>query len=484
MRPISRRKFVRGSATGAFALGLAPSILSAGRQSDELRVAIVGIRSRGRSHINGFHGLKGVRVSALCDVDSKVLAREAKAFTDRGESVETFTDLRKLLEKGGVDIISIATPNHWHALQTIWACQAGMDVYVEKPVSHNVFEGRQMVAAARKYGRIVQTGTQSRSSPSLAAAVKWVHEGHIGKITTSRGLCYKPRQSIGHVSGPQGIPDHIDYDLWTGPAPMEPLMRRDLHYDWHWDFATGNGDLGNQGIHQMDICRWFLGESKLAPEVFAVGGRFGYADDGNTPNTASIVHAYAGAPLVFEVRGLPKDAESQASNWGKNMDSFMGSRIGCIIHCQNGHVVVPSYTAATAFGSDGEKLQEWKGGGDHFANFIQAVRARDASLLNADIAEGHISSALCHVGNISYLAGRAATLEDVQASVGDGAGRNALDRMQKHLVDNGIDLGSDRMTLGRHLSIDPATESILGDDLAQAMMTRNYRAPFVVHEIS
>src|SRR5205807_7292226 len=245
----------------------------------------------------------------------------AKREDEKGTPVQTYTDVRKLLENKDIDVISTATPNHWHSLITIWSCQAGKDVYVEKPVSHNVFEGRQCVEAARKYNRIVQAGSQGRSNGAQREAFAWIKEGHLGKIKIARGLCYKRRPSIGKVDGPQPIPSQIDYDLWCGPALKLPLTRKKLHYDWHWVWNTGCGDLGNQGIHEMDVARWFLGAMELSPRVFSVGGRLGYVDDGETPNTMVIYHDYPTAPLIFEVRGLPDKPGS------KNMDQYKGASI-------------------------------------------------------------------------------------------------------------------------------------------------------------
>src|SRR5262245_4470723 len=303
MNKLNRRDFLKTSALNAASLGLLPS---AGRAravgaNEDSRVAVVGFNSRGQSYSAGLRKLKGTRLVTLCDVDSEVLAKETKKCENRGEQVQGYTDIRKLLENKDIDVVTFATPNHWHSLGSIWAVQAGKDVYVEKPVSHNVWEGRQLVLAARKYNRIVQTGTQSRSSSGIAEAIAWVREGNIGKIIRSRGLCYKRRPSIGKVTEPQPIPASIDYDLWCGPAPKEPLMRKRLHYDWHWVWPTGNGDLGNQGIHEMDVARWVLGEPALSSKVISVGGRVGYDDDGNTPNTQIVFHDYPAAPLIFEV---------------------------------------------------------------------------------------------------------------------------------------------------------------------------------------
>src|SRR6185295_1495831 len=275
--------------------------------NSDIRYAVVGFNGRGRNHLQELPEVKGTRLVALCDVDSNVLDKELKKCETAGQKVEGYTDIRKLLENKDIDVVTFATPNHWHSLGSICAVQAGKDVYVEKPVSHNVWEGRQLVIAARKYNRIVQTGTQSRSSSGIAEAIAWVREGNIGKIIRARGLCYKRRPSIDKVDGPQEVPPNIDYDLWCGPAPKEPLMRKRLHYDWHWVWPTGNGDLGNQGIHEMDVARWVLGVQELSPRVLSVGGRLGYVDDGTTPNTLIVLHDYKPAPLLFEVRGLPSN---------------------------------------------------------------------------------------------------------------------------------------------------------------------------------
>src|SRR6185295_851673 len=331
MNNITRRTFLKDSFLTAAALSV--PVHSWGRvigANDDIRIAIIGFNGRGKDHIEGIRKLPGVRIVALCDVDRTVLEREAQKLRDNSQPVETYTDVRRLLENKDVDAITTATPNHWHSLIAVWACQAGKDVYVEKPVSHNVWEGRKIVEAARKYKRIVQTGTQSRSSTGLKEAIHYLHEGQLGKIKLVRGLCYKRRPSIGKVDGKQPVPQGVDLDLWCGPAPLndEPLMRKKFHYDWHWIWATGNGDLGNQGIHQMDISRWALGVDHLSPRVWSLGGRFGYVDDGQTPNTQIVYHDYNKAPLIFEVRGLPSGKPAEGAK--ETMDNIKGASVGVI----------------------------------------------------------------------------------------------------------------------------------------------------------
>ena len=478
---MNRRSFIKGSLVAAASMSMPfysrSQLLSA---SEEVRVAVVGIGGRGGSHISGMLGLrkKGVKVVALCDVDKTFLQKNVEAFSKRNETIETYTDIRKLLEDKGVNAITIATPNHWHSLATIWAIQAGKDVYCEKPISHNVWEGRQVVEAARKHGRIVQAGTQSRSSQGIKEAVAWVKEGNLGKILVARGLCYKPRPSIGKTEGPQPVPPEVDYDIWCGPAPKDPPRRRRFHYDWHWFWNYGNGDLGNQGIHQMDIARWFLGVNELSPRIWSVGGRLGYEDDGETANTQIVFHDYAKAPLIFEVRGLTERTGS------RNMDKFPtehGASVGVIVHCEGGHILVPDYSGAIAYDKEGKEIKRWRGASDHFENFIDAVRSRKHTQLNADILEGHLSSALCHTGNISYRLGKQmspdATREQIKC---DRDASATFDRMQEHLGANGVDLTKTKAGLGVVLKMNPKTEKFLGNAKASEMLTRNYRKPYVV----
>src|SRR5438445_5990258 len=284
MNRISRRSFLATSAAVG-ATTLFSTKLRAIGANDDVRVAVIGLNGRGQNHMDAFPQVAGTRLVALCDADDNVLRKAVQKAEQRNQKVDCYKDIRKLLENKDIDAIAIATPNHWHALMAVWGCQAGKDVYVEKPCSHEVWEGRKIVEASEKYNRIVQIGTQRRSDLEYREAIKWIRDGNIGKILYARGLCYKPRPSIGKVSGPQPIPPGVDYDLWCGPAPMEPLMRKNLHYDWHWVWPTGCGDIGNQGVHEMDQCRWAINQDTLPEHVFSFGGRFGYDDDATTPNT-------------------------------------------------------------------------------------------------------------------------------------------------------------------------------------------------------
>ncbi len=483
MSTVSRRGFLAGSA----ATLLLPHAQVLGANED-IRVAVVGFNSRGVSHIDTLAKMKGVRLVGLCDVDPAVLRREVAKLDRQGIKVDSYSDVRRLLERKDLDAITTATPNHWHSLIGIWACQAGKDAYIEKPISHNVWEGRQLVKAARKYERIVQGGTQSRSDGRIRAAVEWVRGGNLGKIKAAYGFCYKPRLSIGDT-GKGEIPEGLDYDLWTGPAPMKPLARKNLHYDWHWVYDTGNGDMGNQGIHQMDIARWFLGVNHLSPRVISIGGRLGYRDDGETPNTQVVYHDYDGAPLIFETRGLPRSSEFHSpSLWPKNMDSpdwFAGGRgVSVMIDCEGGRIFDGSGQIA-AYDRDGKRIREFEpmGGGDHIANFIDAVRARKREMLTADCEETHLSSALCHTGLISHRLGKAAQDGEIRERIkSEPFSEERFQSMKEHLARNGVDISGSRLTLGEWLTFDPSRERFVRNDEANRLARPNYRAPFVVPE--
>lgn len=483
---VNRRDFL--SASAAAAIGMTLSSRAFAQDKADIRLAQIGFHGQGAGHIQHNHQ----NLVALCDVDQEVLHSMADRLKEKhGYKLDTYTDFRKLLERKDIDAVSIATPNHTHALIAISAAQAGKHVYVEKPVSHDIWEGRQMVRAARQNNCIMQCGTQSRSSQSLKDAVTFVRSGELGKIKYALGTCYKPRPSIGRLDKPLEIPSTIDYDLWCGPAAKEPLYRKQLHYDWHWVFNTGNGDMGNQGIHQMDIARWFLGENELAPRAISIGGRLGYEDAGNTPNTQIVYLDYAAAPLIFETRGLPRSKEAQKL-WGESMDRYRGSRIGVIVQCERGFVLVPSYTEAIAYDVAGKEIKHWSVPDDslgyHIQNFLGAVAAQDASRLNADIQEGHLSSALCHLGGISHQLGKPACADEIADQFkGNELLSASFDRMAGHLRANDVDIdGEAVLTLGPWLELDPRTEQFTGSnaDAASTLRAREtQREPFAVPDL-
>jgi predicted dehydrogenase len=452
-----------------------------GDANDTLSVAVIGVRGRGQSHVSGFANRHGCVVTTICDADEAVIGSSMKtAEKQQGKAPRFVQDLRRVMEDPSIDIVSIATPNHWHALAAIWALQAGKHVYVEKPVSHNVSEGRRIVEVARKAERICQTGTQSRSSAGMRSAMEFLHGGKLGKVTLARGLCYKLRGSIGKVSGPQALPPKLDYDLWCGPAPVKPLMRKNLHYDWHWIWDYGNGDLGNQGIHEMDKARWGLGKNTLAKSVVSVGGRFGYVDDGETANTQICLFDYGDCELIFEVRGLASASPYPGKDYGKRPQK-PHNFVGNIWYGTEGYLVSGDYYGAAAFTPKGELIQKFGGGGDHFANFVKAVRSGNAGDLNADILEGHLSSALCHLGNISYRLGTEQSFDKSAKIFGtDKEAAETLTRMEDHLKENKLPMEKTTLRVGRKLELDPKTETFIDDKDANLQLTRIYRKGFEV----
>ena len=492
MNSFSRRTFLKTSALAAAGAALPVNAWAKALGANgDIRVAVIGLNSRGQNHLSSLAKVPGVRVVALCDADTAVLDRVKPKVN--GGNVKTYQDIRALLADKDVDAVTIATPNHWHALAAIWAMQAGKDVYVEKPISHNVWEGRQVVAAARRYKRVVQAGTQIRSGEGLREAVQWVQAGNIGKITAARGFCYKRRNSIGKTVGPQPVPASINYDLWSGPVALEPPYRNGkngpVHYDWHWFYLYGNGDVGNQGIHQMDVARWFLGEKGLPLSTLSLGGRLGYVDDGETPNTQVVIHEYPTAPLIFEVRGLPAraglagtNADPRANADSAGMDNYRGVNIGNVIDCEGGSLITNSYFSAHAVDKSGKVIREFKGDDHHMQNFIDVVRSRKVADLYGPVEEGHISSALCHLGNISHRLGHVTTGEIGEKTKSSALLAEANGRMIEHLKANNVELERTPLIEGVPLMIDGARERFTGvhAELANAMLGAEYRAPYVV----
>ncbi len=394
--------------------------------SDKVRVAVLGVNGRGTDHIEGIQEQPDAEVVLLCDPDSEVSARRAAEFEKKyGRKVETAVDLRKVFERKDIDAVTVATPNHWHSLATIWACQAGKDVYVEKPGSHNIFEGRKMVEAAARYKRIVQHGVQLRSSEAVREAIGLLRKGVIGRVYMARGLVFRWRPDIGKKPV-EPVPANLDYNLWTGPAQMQPFSRRLVHYNWHWTWEYGNGDVGNQGIHETDLCMWGL-DVGLPDKITAMGGKFTFDDDKETPEVLSSVYHYPREKKIiqFEVR-----------HWCTNNEDEVG--VGNIFYGTEGYMLIKGYdTYEVYLGQKKEKGPARKAGGSHYANFIKAIKSRNTADQNGPVETAHLSSALAHLGNIAFR-------------------------------------------LGRVLTFNPKTEKFVGDAEADGMLARRYRAPFVV----
>jgi predicted dehydrogenase len=442
--------------------------------NDRVVVASIGIRSQGNSLKRGFAQLKNVEVKTLCDVDENLYASRAndKAVLDK---VPTFKpgyqqDLRKVLEDKDIDAVVIAVPNHWHALASIWAAQAGKHVYVEKPASHTMWEGRQMVNAARAYNRIMQVGTMNRSRPAVIDAIKFMKDGGIGKVYMARGLCFKPRLNIGkYPDGPMAAGDKpfaftvngrgdvgpytteylskVNYDLWIGPAPAKPFNRNRFHYNWHWQWDYGNGDTGNQGPHQFDIARWGLGKMEHPVKVSSMGGYFGPESAQETPDTQTALFEYAdGAILEFGTRGEHTNDEGSvrignlfygSKGWlwieesGRRWQSYIGA-----VGVKNEKGPGSDSPADAAAEPTGLTTIEFP----HYHNWIDAIRANDPKLLTCDILEGHLTSTLPHLANISYR-------------------------------------------VGHGLVFDGKTERFVNDKKADALLTREYRKGFEIPKL-
>ena len=478
MARITRRGFLQSAAVGAAAF---PLVTIAGTKSsrkvlganDRIRVAVAGINGRGQSHISAFAGMNknGVEVTHLVDPDSRLFKSRSKRVENiQGKAPECVQDIRKILDGDKIDVVSIATPNHWHSLMAIWACQAKKDVYVEKPLSHNIFEGRKLVEAAKKYNCVVQHGTQQRSSTGRAAEIAAVQSGKYGKLLVSKGYCCKPRWSIGNkvLSAP---PAGLDFDVWLGPAPDQPYHGNLVHYNWHWFWDTGNGDTGNQGVHEMDVARWAIKDGTLPTKVWSLGGRFGYQDQGETPNTQLTVFEYGDTILLFETRGLVGKKggfdRKVANEFYTSEGVIRGGRF-----YRNGN-------------GKGERVQggtpDKITGGGPFGSFIRAVRARKPELSNADAETGHYSSALCHLSNISYRLGTLMPFDKKNKKLGDNRQVvESFEMIKTNLSGVGVKLKETSYLLGRELNFDPKSETFVNDKKADLLLTREYRKPFIV----
>jgi len=499
MKNWTRKEFLRASLLGSGAALIAGQTRlygqvapAAGSANGDIRVAVMGVGAQGSSHMRDYlNKLPGARLVAICDADTDHLSKQAAVCEKAGVKVKTFVDYRKMLEDKDIDAIVIGSPNHQHSIMTIRSLEAGKDVYCEKPLSHNVWEGRQAVAAAKKYSKnIVQAGTQNRSSLDIMEALEFAGSGQLGKIQWSRGLCYKPRDTIGKTVGPQPVPETVNYDLWTGPAQLTPPRRNGskgpIHYDWHWFWNYGGGDIANQGIHQMDVARWFIGESSLPKSVMSIGGRFGYEDDAETPNTLISVLNYEKAPLIFEVRGLPMKTGMKA------MDAYRGARVGVVVQYEKGYITVSEGGTVNIYDNDNKKLKALNNGGNgaHRPNFVKAVQNR--KVVHGLIEECHYSSAACHLANVSYLVGSEKSNAAITESINTSAvASETYGRLLEHLKANDVDVATRKSVQGPLLMIDRKTEMFTGGEKAVTDAANNCpirkrvgRGEFTIPQIS
>lgn len=495
MSQLSRRQFVQSSAAIGAGLMVAPSMLRAAAPSEKLGVAVIGAGGRASSHIGAYLSDPRVEILYVVDADegraqSKIDAIEKK----QGSRPKFVADMRETFDDKSVDFISTATPNHWHALCGVWAMQAGKDAYIEKPVCQTIEEGRALVAAARKYNKMCQVGTQCRSSKAVREAVQFIAEGGIGDVNFARGLCYKRRKSIGAL-GDYGVPNGVDFSLWSGPATYtDPkVTRKQFHYDWHWQRHYGNGDLGNQGPHQTDIARWGLGIDTHPQGIISYGGRLGYqaerkdpnyVDAGDTANTIVTLYDYGDKSITFETRGLSVD-KSADEELNKLFESESGNKIGVVFYGSDGYVVQRSYNHCLVKDKDFNTIREFKGGDNHFGNFVDACLSRKQDDLNADVLEGHLSAGMSHLGNISYYVG-----EDNKVSVdalkselsrvkSNDDNVKTLERTVQHLKDNNVDLEKYPLALGPYLEFDVEKEVFTNNSEANEQLGREYRKEFV-----
>jgi predicted dehydrogenase len=443
----SRRQFAKAAAA-AIATSQFP-ILGA---NDRVNIGIVGLGGRGNDHIGFYSTLDtDCRIAAICDVNQA--AREkanARILKAKGYSSKEYNDMRELFESKEVDAVSLPLPNHWHALAAIWACQAGKDVYVEKPACHEIFEGRKMVETARKYKRMIQVGSQSRSIPYKMQAMQLIHEGAIGTLYQVKGICYRRRFSIGHTPD-EPVPPGVDWDKFLGPAQFKPYSKNKFAYNWHWFWDTGNGDIGNQGVHEMDVALWGLNRPGWPITVMSSGGKYVWKDDQETPNTLLTSFNFGDVELTFEVRNLPSPTENLAPlrpNYVGNV--FLGSK-GFMTVDGTGFKIFKSSGASIegegARGAGAGNQEKYEPGDSapsdrqdtapHMKNFLDAVRSRDYTSLHAEIEIGARAADFCHLANISYR-------------------------------------------VGRMLRLDPTTGRSIGDNEANALYTRNYRKPYIV----
>ncbi|MBN2294139.1 MAG: Gfo/Idh/MocA family oxidoreductase [Pirellulales bacterium] len=475
---VSRRQFLcRGAiAAGAVSLPMFATQKVFGA-NDKIRIGTIGLGVRGAgSHVPGLGSQKGVEIAAVCDPDQTRLDACVKKVQDKfGNKPAAYADMRKLIERKDLDAVSVATMQYWHALPTIWACQAGKHVYCEKPLSHFIWEGQQMVKAARKYNRLVQVGTQSRSNKAVPAGIEYLKSGALGKIQRVYCFANKPRTSIGLRKEPLPIPKTLDYELWCGPAKKEPIYRDRIQYDCSFTWNMGDGESCNQGVHEIDVARWVLGEDKPPRRVMSIGGRFCFNDAGDVPNAQIIYYDFPSVPVIYIVHNLRKAKGS------KETPSFRGVRTDVCAECDGGYLMVRS---GRAYDKKGKLIEEFPTGDYHFANFIAALRSGRREDLNADVLEGHRSTTVTHLGNISLRLGEKATPEAMRKQTADTpAFAKEVDNLLAHLKANGVQTEKKTVTLGPWLEVDRENECFKNNDDANRLVRGTYRAPWLITEV-
>ena len=480
----SRRRFLQTSLLGAAAASF-PTYLRAQGANDDVRVAVIGTGGQGSGHIGRLmKESKGCRFVAACDADDSASAKNKAAGERAGLKVDAYTDYRKLLENKDIDAVIIATPNHTHSLIGIAALQAGKHVYVEKPVSHNIWEGRQLATAAAQHPNLIAMhGMQRRSAIGWEEIEAFIADKDcpLGKLVLSRGLCYKKRDNIGKCGGPQPVPPGVDYNLWSGPRELLPILRKRFHYDWHWQWPYGNGDIGNQGPHQLDVARRMIGDpTDLPASVLCIGGRFGYDDDATTANTQIAFFDYKPVPVIFEVRGLPEKGMDFKLGTPKFRTGTAGIDVGNILHFEGGTIA-----ESMAFDKEGKRIRRFGEvqGGSHQQNFIDAIKAGKLVSHGHDAVTGHHAAALAHMANVSYRLGQKSNPAEIAEKLQGHAGAlETFERLKEHLSDNGLDIAKLDPVLGPMLSFDPKTEKFTGPmaDQANATATDDYRAEFSI----
>jgi len=477
-RTVNRRRFLQSSIAAGVYLAGASSSAFAASPNEEINLGVIGCGWRGGQLTGTFHKLEGVNVVGLYDPDT---SRAHGAKNGQAKSAKIYSDLRAMLDDDRIDAVAIAACNHWHCLASIWAMQAGKDVYVEKPLAHNQWEGRQVVAAARRYKRICQVGTQQRSDPMQAEIKKFLHqEQALGPIVSARVNRYGRRATIGRRSTPLTIDPQVNYDMWLGPAQDQPLYRNEFHYDWHWDWNTGSGEMGNWGAHVLDDLRNIVLQDKvsLPNRVIGGGGRVTWNDAGQTPNVHFVYFDTDEIPVVMGLSNL--------TEYGDQKHPGPGS--GYIAYCEGGRLE-GRRGGAQAFDEAGKEIKTFKGTSgnvEHQQNFIDALRAGDASLLNAEVELGHLSTSWCNLANIAYRAGENFTHAAAKEFDGDGGiWAGLLGEIDAHLGSHKIDIESALIQLSPMLDIDVKNEVFTGDHAARAnaFLKRQYRAGYEVPDL-